>query len=265
MVPSFRLTACALAAALLASPLTRAADAPAKAVVCQACHGPEGISASADIPNLAGQKQTYLVHQLEAFRDGTRKNDLMSVIAPQLSADEVKSLAAYWSSLPAAGSNRAEAPPNPATLSLMAWPTDFPKGFTEYARSNDDDGKPLSVNYANAIALAAARAGKPLPDGSAIFVVGYEAKLDAKGRPIADAAGRWQVGKLLSYTGMESRAGWGEGIPDVLRNGTWQYGQWGADGTPRMGAQQPRCLACHKPKAQQSYVFTLEAMRHAAP
>ena len=49
-------------------------DGKAKSITCAACHGPEGNSANPLWPNLAGQKEAYLVAQLKAFRDGSRAN-----------------------------------------------------------------------------------------------------------------------------------------------------------------------------------------------
>jgi cytochrome c553 len=250
--------------ALACMAFCQAAPAPAKAVVCQSCHGAEGVSASPDIPNLAGQKAAYLAAQLRAFRDGSRKNDLMSVIASQLAPEEIQALADFWSTLPAAGTKAATAPATPATVSLMTLPAGFPNGFTEYLRANDDDSKTVSVNYANDVAMAAVRSGKPLPSGSIVIVANYKAQVDGSGKPVAEADGRWRTDKLQSYSGMESRAGWGESIPEMLRNGDWHYGLWTADGQARMGAAQPRCFACHKPRADDSYVFTIGAMRSAA-
>ena len=49
-------------------------DGKAKALTCTACHGPEGNSSSALWPNIAGQHASYTVAQLQAFKDGTRKD-----------------------------------------------------------------------------------------------------------------------------------------------------------------------------------------------
>ena len=40
--------------------------------LCSACHGPYGISTSADFPILAAQREGYLDAQIEAFRSHTR-------------------------------------------------------------------------------------------------------------------------------------------------------------------------------------------------
>ena len=70
-----------------------------KSVTCAACHGGEGISPTDIWPNLAGQKEQYLVAQLKAYRDGTRENAQMSPMAANLSDEDIANLAAYYSSL----------------------------------------------------------------------------------------------------------------------------------------------------------------------
>ena len=96
----------ALALALL---LAATAPSPAQAgdpvagkalsATCVACHGVNGISPNPAWPNLAGQKEQYLIIQLTALRDGERRNELMSPIAMNLSDDDIENLAAYFSSL----------------------------------------------------------------------------------------------------------------------------------------------------------------------
>ncbi|WP_146688371.1 c-type cytochrome [Bradyrhizobium canariense] len=70
-----------------------------KALMCQACHGLDGLSKTPDAPNIAGQTEPYLVTQLQAFKSGTRKNDAMSVVAPSLSDADIEDLAAYFSAI----------------------------------------------------------------------------------------------------------------------------------------------------------------------
>jgi cytochrome c553 len=75
----------------------------AKAAVCAACHGSNGISIIPDYPNLAGQKVKYLQSAIKAYRDGERKNAIMSPMAAGLTDQDVDNLAAYFASLPAGG------------------------------------------------------------------------------------------------------------------------------------------------------------------
>ncbi len=70
--------------------------------VCADCHGATGISVVANFPNLAGQKEMYLVAQLKAFKAGTRKNLEMNLIAKTLSEADIANVAAYFASQPCA-------------------------------------------------------------------------------------------------------------------------------------------------------------------
>ena len=76
-----------------------AAAGKAKSVTCAACHGPVGTSAAETFPNLKGQKAAYIVKQLNAFKDGSRKDPMMSPMALPLSDADMDNLAAYFSGL----------------------------------------------------------------------------------------------------------------------------------------------------------------------
>jgi cytochrome c553 len=75
-----------------------AAAGKAKAALCASCHGPTGVSLSPLWPNLAGQKEQYLVKQIKAFRDGTRQDPMMAPMVAALSDADIDNLAAYYSS-----------------------------------------------------------------------------------------------------------------------------------------------------------------------
>jgi len=66
--------------------------------VCVACHGPDGNSVITANPKLAGQHDAYLEKQLSNFKDGKRKNVVMSGMAANLSVEDIQNLAAYFSS-----------------------------------------------------------------------------------------------------------------------------------------------------------------------
>lgn len=258
-----RQTATVAAVALLA-PLAAVADAPLVAA-CQACHGKDGISESAEIPNLAGQKPAYLVKQLQAFRAGTRKNDLMAAIAGQLGDDEMRAVAALWSQLPGPAASASGATGSVAAIrSRMTFPAGFPAGFTLYETLAEPGSTQVTRRYANAAAVQAARDRKPLGDGAAIVVVNLAAELDAAQKPVLDRNGAPVAGKVLSYAAMAVRTGWGQDVPALLRNGDWDYALFSADGSRRDGLNQAPCLACHKPIAADSYVFTMDALRAVA-
>ncbi|MEE8429263.1 MAG: cytochrome c [Gammaproteobacteria bacterium] len=76
-----------------------AAAGKAKSATCMACHGANGISSNDLWPNLAGQKEAYLVKQLKAFRDGSRKGPMMEPMAKPLTDADIDNLAAFYSGL----------------------------------------------------------------------------------------------------------------------------------------------------------------------
>jgi cytochrome c553 len=71
----------------------------ARAAVCHNCHGAEGVSSNPAWPNLAGQKSRYLVKQLKAFREGTREDSTMTLMAKPLTDEDIENIAAYYASL----------------------------------------------------------------------------------------------------------------------------------------------------------------------
>jgi len=73
-----------------------AAAGKAKAAMCASCHGQTGISLSPLWPNLAGQKEQYLIKQMKAFRDGTRQDPMMAPMVAALSDTDIDNLAAYY-------------------------------------------------------------------------------------------------------------------------------------------------------------------------
>ena len=76
-----------------------AAAGKAKAASCNACHGANGISAIPTYPNLAGQKEAYLVKQMKAFKDGTRKDPTMNAMSKPLSDADMANIAAHYAGL----------------------------------------------------------------------------------------------------------------------------------------------------------------------
>ncbi len=70
-----------------------------KAKPCDACHGEDGIGTMPVFPNLAGQKALYLEKQLLAFRDGSRRSEVMGIVVKTLSDVDIRNLAAYYAHL----------------------------------------------------------------------------------------------------------------------------------------------------------------------
>jgi cytochrome c553 len=258
----------ALAAALLVVAVpegTEAASAEAgkaKAEPCMACHGELGVSVADDIPNLAGQKAKYIEAQLKAFKAGKRKNDLMNAVAPQLSDADIGDLAAFFSGLAPTGTEKSKLSPKVAKTNV-AFPEDYKKTYVRYHTINFPDRKQVRDYFASPDAVAAIKAGKPVPNGGVLFVEVYAAKLDG-GKPVTGADGFFARDKLSFYTAMAKGAGWGKDIPEVLRNGDWNYAVFGGDKKLRTATNQATCLACHKPLDKDDYLFTIKEIRAKA-
>lgn len=71
-----------------------------KSDACMACHGATGVSPNDAWPNLAGQRHDYFVKQMQAFRDGTRKDAMMEPMAKRLSDADIENLAAFYAAQP---------------------------------------------------------------------------------------------------------------------------------------------------------------------
>jgi cytochrome c553 len=70
-----------------------------KALQCQTCHGLDGLSKLPEAPHIAGQPEPYLVKSLNDYRQGVRKNEMMTIVVQQLNDQDVADLAAYYSAI----------------------------------------------------------------------------------------------------------------------------------------------------------------------
>jgi cytochrome c553 len=236
--------------------------------VCAACHGLNGVSVSDTIPNLAAQRAAYIETQLKAFKDGLRRpagpvspTATMAAIATQLSAEDIVNVAAYFAAQPGANqaAQKSSFLPNVARTHVT-FPDDYKTSFVKYHTINFPATRQVRYYYANKVAVDAARANKPLPVGSYLFAEVYAAKLDANKQPVMGKDGFFEAEKLLLFTAMQSGPGWGKDIPDMLRNGDWNYAIFTLEKQHRPGVNQAECFACHKPLDNVSYVFTLKPL-----
>ena len=68
-----------------------------KSVTCSACHGVDGNGETKMYPRLAGQYKNYLIHALNAYKNGERNNAIMSGFAAGLSEQDIIDLSTYYS------------------------------------------------------------------------------------------------------------------------------------------------------------------------
>ncbi|MDP2240799.1 MAG: c-type cytochrome [Burkholderiales bacterium] len=69
------------------------------AAACAGCHGEQGVSANPDNPSIAGQDAEYFVTALRAYKDGSRKDDMMKSAVSALTDGAMKDMAAYYAGL----------------------------------------------------------------------------------------------------------------------------------------------------------------------
>jgi cytochrome c553 len=93
----------AAALAALAFPAAAAGDPAAgakKTYQCQGCHGIAGWKTAFpeiySVPKLGGQKASYIVAALQAYKKGERDHATMRAIAVDLSDQDMHDIAAYY-------------------------------------------------------------------------------------------------------------------------------------------------------------------------
>jgi plastocyanin len=144
----------------------------------------------------------------------------------------------------------------------------FPAGYKDhvlYTTVDRHDSKQYRELWGTADAVAAMKAGRPLPSGSVLTLVQYKAQVDGAGNPIKGPDGRFVKGDLIAYTVMEKRAGWGEEYPAEWRNGEWEYAAFGPDMKLNEKANYKACFECHKPHEKTDFVISHTKLVATAP
>lgn len=146
----------------------------------------------------------------------------------------------------------------------VKFPTGYQTQFVRYATVDKPDKKKVRFFYVNPEALASAKPGTPLPDGTVIIMEDHPAVLGADDMPVRDVNGRLvPTATVTNVFVQERRAVWGANHPAEIRNGEWEYAWYNADGTPKISrktgkpATFEKCMACHKSQAAQDFNFTL--------
>jgi hypothetical protein len=146
----------------------------------------------------------------------------------------------------------------------VAFPADYAKGVV-YMTLDRAENKRVQEFMTSQAAIDAAKKGTSLPNGTSVLVVNYAAQVDAQGNAVKDANGRLvKTNEIVGFNVMQKQAGWGADYPESKRNGEWEYQQFRADKTPNPSANLNGCFMCHKPQAEQDYVFSYDKMKIAA-
>ncbi len=68
------------------------------ALPCAGCHGPNGSSPGKTIPSIKNLDKSYFIRAFKEYKNGTRNNYVMKIIANGYSEKEIKMLADYYDS-----------------------------------------------------------------------------------------------------------------------------------------------------------------------
>ena len=115
----FTIFSAAAISAVIAVPADAAEEIDAKVQMCSACHGQNGEPIDATIPIIWGQQQSFLVKQLHDYKSGDRPNPIMSPIAQGIAQQDLRKIAAYFSSKgwpPSHPTGASAPPPNGITM-----------------------------------------------------------------------------------------------------------------------------------------------------
>ena len=143
----------------------------------------------------------------------------------------------------------------------LAFPADYKAKFTNYLSLDRTQNEDQIIRlFANDAALAAAREGKELPDGSIIVGEIYKTKLDKDGKPVVSSLGRKIRDKLALIAVMQKKDGFGKDLPAELQNNGWDFAAFKPDGTGA-GKDHNTCRACHAPLKDTQHLFSLEHLK----
>jgi cytochrome c553 len=69
-----------------------------KSVLCQGCHGTDGVSYEPLVPSLGGQYSAYIEKQLRNYQAGTRSHQLMNAMVGTIADGDMGDIAAFFAS-----------------------------------------------------------------------------------------------------------------------------------------------------------------------
>jgi len=172
----------AILAALLVGAVTSSAPAltyDEKLAACLSCHGEKGVSETPEVPSLAGMPADFTLIQLFLFRQGTRRIEIMNDLAKDMSDDDLRKFADYFSRL------------SPPKASAAADPAIAARAQAVIARNHCNSCHlPSFAGQSQMPRLAAQREDyllKALRDYKSGQRPGYDATMDEVIRPVSDA------------------------------------------------------------------------------
>ncbi len=125
----------------------------------------------------------------------------------------------------------------------VGYPTDYQTTFPPMYVFDRADNRQVRKVFGNGAAVSGA-AGQPFAYGSVLVMETYRAELDEAGNPLRDENGRFVPGLQAGLFVMRKEPGFGAAY-DRVRNGEWEYAQFGLDGTLAPPQNTFACASCH--------------------
>lgn len=149
--------------------------------------------------------------------------------------------------------------PGPVAKTSMGKPKDgelvFPADYKSWPKFaigvQKAEAKQVRDLYLNTTG-ATANQGQAFPNGTVMVMELYKATMDGE-TPMTGPDGKLVKGDLAKVFVMGKGEGWGQDVPDNLKNGAWVYSAFGPDGKP-LAEDFTKCRACHAPLAQKDFV-----------
>jgi hemoglobin len=141
------------------------------------------------------------------------------------------------------------AAPKDGELALPAAYKSWPKFLSAVQRP---DAKQVREIYMNPEARQATAAGG-FPNGTVFVMETYGARARADGSLETGSDGKLVKAELQRIGVMGKGSGWGQAVPEALRNGSWVYAQYMPDGS-KAADDLNTCRACHLPVANKDFI-----------
>lgn len=155
--------------------------------------------------------------------------------------------------LAACGSMMKSEPPKLLKDGELAAPAGY-QGWPKFLSAiQRPDAKQVREIYMNPVAKNGGTAAAGFPNGSVFVMENYAAQANADGTLKTGPDGKLVKGDLLRVFVMGKNPGWGQEVPEPLRNGNWIYASYLGNGQPS-GDNLGTCRACHAPLTSKDFV-----------
>ncbi len=143
--------------------------------------------------------------------------------------------------------------------SAVPYPADYQTAFIRYATIERPDATVRDL-YINPEALEELRRGRPLPENTIIVIDGYDAEVDADGKPLIGPDGRYVKAAPFEMLHVaQRRSNWAEAdFPSVVRTGRWNFGSFDTASGGRFDEDLAACFNCHQAMPQSDFLYAAE-------